>query len=76
MEYNSLLNIVKASIVMSIIVSMYRLFIPLSNVWLTLVPVVLGGLAYGILVLKFDRKIGDELKGILMQMKLPWPDWL
>jgi len=76
MEYNSLLNIVKASIVMSIVVGMYRLFIPLSNVWLTLVPVVLGGLVYVILVLKFDRKIGDELKGIVMQMKLPWPNWL
>lgn len=75
-ECNSLLNIVKASILMSIIVSMYRLFIPLSNVWLTLIPVVLGGLTYGILVLKFDKKIGDELKKIVMQMKLPWPDWL
>ena len=76
MEYNSLLNIVKASIVMSIVLGMYRLFIPLSNVWLTLIAVVLGGLVYGILVLKFDEKIVNELKGIAMQMKLPWPDWL
>ena len=76
MEYSSLLNIAKSSVAMSIVVGTYRLFIPLSNVWLTLIPVVLGGLVYGILVLKFDEKIGNELKGIVMQMKLPWPDWL
>lgn len=75
-EPDSILNIIKASVVMALFVGSYRLFVPLSNVWLTLIPVVLGGLGYGILVLKLDRKICDELKGIFKQANMPWPDWL
>jgi O-antigen/teichoic acid export membrane protein len=75
-EYDSLWNILKASFVMSIFVGGYRLLIPLSTVWLTLAPVVLGGIMYGILILKFDRKICNELKGIATQMNVPLPDWL
>jgi len=75
-ERDSLWNILKASFVMSIFVGSYRLSIPLSTVWLTLAPVVLGGMMYGILILKFDRKICDELKGIATQMNIPLPDWL
>jgi hypothetical protein len=42
--------------------------VTLSNVWLALVPVVLGGGIYVVLVLRFDRKIKEELKGIMMKM--------
>jgi len=76
MEHSSLLNILKASIAMGMIVGMYRLVVPLSSVWLALVPVVFGGLVYGVLILKFDRKIYGELKGIMTQMNLTWPEWL
>jgi len=69
-ESDSLLNILKASVVMGLWVGGYRLFVTLSNVWLTLIPVVLGTVLYGILVLKFDRKIYDELKEIMMQMNV------
>jgi len=75
-ESGSLMNILKASIVMSLFVGCYRMVVPLSNVWLTLVPVVLGGVVYVVLVLKFDRKIYKELKGIMMQMNVTWPEWL
>ena len=67
-ESESLVNILKASVVMSLFVGGYRMIVPLSNVWLSLVPVVLGGVVYIVLVLKFDRKIYEELKGILMNM--------
>jgi len=74
--HTTLMNILIASGLMSLIVGGYRMLVPLSNVWLALVPVVLGGAVYGILILKFDRKICDELKGIATQMNVPWPDWL
>jgi O-antigen/teichoic acid export membrane protein len=67
-ERSSLMNIIKASVVMGLFVGGYRLIVPLSSVWLALVPVLLGGLVYGVLILKLDRKIYDELKGIMMQM--------
>lgn len=76
MEHTTLLNILKASTAMALFVSLYRMIVPLSSVLLTLVPVVLGGLVYGILILKFDRNIYKELRGIAMQMNLPWPAWL
>ena len=65
-ERSSLLNICKASIAMGVVVGVYRLVVPLSSVWVALVPVVLGGIVYVVLVLKFDRKIYEELKGIMM----------
>jgi len=72
-EHNSLLNIIKASSGMALFVMGYRLFVPLSNVWLTLVPVILGGALYGILILKLDSKMYDELKALLTQMNLSLP---
>ncbi|MDP2217469.1 MAG: polysaccharide biosynthesis C-terminal domain-containing protein, partial [Methanolobus sp.] len=69
-EYSSLLNILKASIGMGVFVGFYRLVVPLSNVWLTLVPVVLGGVIYGVLILKLDNKIYEELKEIMVQMNV------
>ena len=75
-ERSSLLNIFKATVVMGLVVGGYRLVVPLSSVWVTLVPVVVGAVVYVVLVLKFDRKIYEELKGIMMQMNVVWPEWL
>ncbi len=75
-ERSSLVNIFKASVVMGTVVGVYRLIVPLSSVWLSLVPVVVGAGVYGVLVLKFDKKIYEELKGIMMQMNVVWPEWL
>ena len=75
-DRSSLLNILKASIIMGMVVGVYRLVVPLSSVWLVLVAVILGGSAYGILILKYDRKIYEELKGIMMQMNVGWPKWM
>ena len=69
-ERSSLLNIFKASIAMGVVVGGYRLVVPLSSVWLALVPVVLGGVVYGVMILKLDRNIYEELKGIMMQMNM------
>lgn len=65
-ERSNLLNFFKASIAMGIVVGVYRLVVPLSSIWLALVPVVLGGMVYGVLILKLDRNIYEELKGIMI----------
>ena len=74
-EYDSVFNILKASALMSTIVLIYRLFVSLSNIWFTLVPVVVGAVVYVVMILKLDKKIHDELKDIVVQMNLPWPTW-
>lgn len=73
-ERTSLLNILKASIGMGMIVGLYRLIVPLSNVWLVLFSVVLGGMVYVVLILKLDKNIYGELKGIMLQMNVAWPE--
>lgn len=75
-ERRSLLNICKASIAMGIVVGIYRLVVPLSSVWLALVPVVLGGTIYGVMILKLDRNIYEGLKEIMTKMNVGWPEWL
>ena len=37
---------------------------------------VFGGAVYGVLILKLDGKIYEELKGIVTQMNVEWPEWL
>ena len=75
-EYIGVLNILKASAVMALLVGGYRLFIPLSNLWLTLTPIAIGGIVYGVLLLKLDKAICYELKAIVTHMNIPWPNWL
>jgi len=75
-EINSLMNILKASAAMSIIVGMYRFIVPLSNVSLSLFAVFLGGAVFCILMFKIDRKMYDDMKSMILQMNLPWPNWL
>ena len=75
-EKNSLMNILKASAAMSIIVGTYRFLVPLSNVSLSLFAVFLGGAVFCILMFKIDRKMYDDMKSMILQMNLPWPNWL
>lgn len=76
LELSSLQNILKASIIMGLVVGGYRFIVPLTSIWLALIPVVLGGVIYGVLLLKLDRNIYEELKGIMVQMNVGWPKWM
>lgn len=75
-ERTSLMNIAKASAAMALFLGVYRWFVPLSNVWLTLLPVAIGGVIFCILIFKLDEKIYDDLKTIMIQMNLRWPYWM
>ena len=75
-EKSTVLNILKASSGMALFIMGYLLFVPLSNVWLALVPVILGGALYVVLILKLDSNINKELKVLMTQMNLPCPYWV
>lgn len=60
-------NILISAIAMAGIVGVYRLVIPISNVWLTLLPVGIGAVVYGTLLLKLDPNIRYELINIASQ---------
>jgi len=75
-DHKGIFNILKGTVTMALFIGIYRLLMPLSNVWFTLIPFVVGGMIYGVLILKFDRKMCDELKEIVESMNLPWPIWI
>ncbi|MCX9029321.1 MAG: flippase [Candidatus Methanoperedens sp.] len=78
LEHESLMNIIKATVVMGIFVGGLRLVVPFSNIWITLLDVVVGGVVYSILILKFDKKICNEMSLIVEKMGMSgmWPGWL
>jgi O-antigen/teichoic acid export membrane protein len=73
LECNNLRGILKSSIAMGAVVSVFLWMVPLSSVWLALVPVMLGGIVYGVLILKFNRRIYEDLKEIMLQLNFAWP---
>jgi len=78
LERRSLLSIIKASAAMGVVVGAYRLLVPLSSVWVTLLAVAIGAGVYAVLILRFDREICTELQEILksLGMQCLWPRWL
>ncbi|WAI00828.1 flippase [Methanogenium organophilum] len=61
---------------MALVVLLYRLLIPLSNVLLVLGAVILGALVYGTILLKTDAGLHDEIHDLVVQLGIPWPRWL
>ncbi|MHC1624177.1 MAG: hypothetical protein ACXQTR_06275 [Candidatus Methanospirareceae archaeon] len=76
LDYSSVRNILVASAVMGLFVGVYRLVVPLSSIWLTLVPVAVGAVVYGVVLLKLDRSLHDELRTMAAQMGVRLPRWL
>ncbi|MCE5337661.1 MAG: flippase [Methanomicrobiaceae archaeon] len=66
-------NIVFSALVMAAVVIGYSYIIPLSNVFIVLGAVALGGLIYILLLLRIDRGIHDELKDLAGKLGFPWP---
>ena len=76
LEYPSVRNILVASAMMGLFVGVYRLVVPLSSIWLTMVPVAVGATIYGVVLLKLDQGIHDELWAMAAQMGVQLPRWL
>jgi len=70
LETKTLFNILKASVIMTLFLGLYRWYIPLSNLWLTLIPVIIGALIFGLVLLIIDEKIYNDLKTITIQLKI------
>ena len=75
-EKKPIFHIVLSAAVMGLFVFIYKLFVPLDNVILTLIPVAVGAVLYFFLLFKIDRGIRDEIAGMVTTLGLPWPKWL
>ncbi|MDK2892482.1 flippase [Methanohalophilus sp.] len=76
LERNSLISISKATILMLVFVGVYRFLVPLSSIWLTLIPVAIGAMIYIIVILRTDRTIYDEFRDVALKMGITWPPLL
>lgn len=75
-ERGPTLHILFAAGVMALVILLYRILIPLSNVFLVLAAVAFGGIIYALILLKADTGIHDEIRDLVVGLGVPWPKWL
>ncbi|WNY26524.1 flippase [Methanolapillus ohkumae] len=75
-DWKSAGKMVAASLVMCAFLLGVKHFIPISNILWLLVVFTAGGLLYGLILLKTDRPIHDEVAGMAKLFGIPWPKWL
>jgi O-antigen/teichoic acid export membrane protein len=75
-ERKPLLHILMATFVMALVIGGLRLVVPVVNLGYLLGFVIIGAVVYFGLLLKTDRGIHDELKDMVTQMGIFWPDFL
>jgi O-antigen/teichoic acid export membrane protein len=69
----SVRNILISSCCMGLLVYLYKLVIPLSNVWSALIPTAIGGVIYFVLLIKLDAEISFEVKNFFRQLNIEIP---
>ncbi|WP_235809622.1 flippase [Methanofollis ethanolicus] len=76
LERGPVLHILLAAGAMALVLILYRTVIPLTNVFIALAAIALGGVVYGLVLMKADRSIHDELRDLVVQLGVPLPRWL
>ena len=75
-EKNPLLHILTAVAVMAMVIGGLRLVVPVVNLGYLFGLVIIGAAVYFVLLFRIDRGIRDELKEMITQMGIFWPDFL
>lgn len=75
LNYMPIAHILMSSLLMAVVVGLYRLLIPLSSIYFSLLPILLGGFVYVSVLLWIDKDIRNEVRTIFTQLGLPLPTW-
>jgi O-antigen/teichoic acid export membrane protein len=75
-EKNPLLHILTAVTVMALVIGGLRLVAPVLNLGYLFGLVIIGAAVYFVLLFRIDRGIRDELKEMIGQMGIIWPNFL
>lgn len=77
-RYNwmSISKMVIVSLLMCGFLLAFKYVLPITNVVLLLTAFVAGGLLYGVIMLKVDKAIHDEVAGMAKSFGMKWPKWL
>jgi O-antigen/teichoic acid export membrane protein len=71
-EFRTIISIIGASVIMVSAVSVYRFFIPLASVYLTIGAVLVGMVVYAGFLLGFDNNIREEVRDLVRGIGIPW----
>lgn len=69
-------HILLSAFLMAAFILVYMQFVPLTNIFLVLVPVAVGAVLYFVVLFRLNREIHDEIADLAKQFGLPWPRWL
>ena len=75
-EKKPLLHILTAVTVMALVIGGLRLVVPVVNLGYLFGLVIIGAAVYFVLLFRIDRGIRDELKEMIGQMGIVWPNFL
>jgi len=75
-ERHSIRVLLSSSAVMGAVVLLYQAVVPLATLPALLGAVLVGGIVYGVLVLRGDQAVHDEIATLARDLGLPWPTWL
>jgi len=76
MERKPVFHILAATAVMALVVGGLRFAIPVVHLAYLVALIIIGAVVYFVLLLRMDRGIRDEVKGMAVQMGIPWPRFL
>ncbi|HJK23804.1 MAG TPA: flippase, partial [Methanocorpusculum sp.] len=69
-------HILLSAFLMTAVILVYMQFVPLTSIFLVLVPVAVGAVLYFVVLFRLNREIHDEIADLAKQFGLPWPRWL
>ncbi|MDU9375478.1 lipid II flippase MurJ [Methanocorpusculaceae archaeon Sp1] len=75
-EVKPIFHIIASALLMAAFIFIYKEFVPLTNVFLVLIPVAVGAVIYFVVLFKLDKGLHDEISGLVKQFGIPWPRWL
>jgi O-antigen/teichoic acid export membrane protein len=76
LEHGPVKNILIASGTMGLLMLIIHVVFPLSHVLLLFSVIAAGAFVYFFVLLKLDKEIRGDLKGIGESLRLPWPKFL
>ncbi|WNY29015.1 lipid II flippase MurJ [Methanimicrococcus stummii] len=75
-NWKSISKMVIASLLMCVFLLGFKYVLPIDNVILLLIAFTVGGLLYGLIMLKVDKAIHDTVSEMAESFGVKWPKWL
>jgi len=75
-SWGRIFKMVVVSLIMCGFLIGFKYVLPITNVPILLIAFTAGGLLYGLIMLKADKGVHDEISGMAESFGVKWPKWL